>query len=90
MPGGDAGPGGAAGANQTAAARRAAATPEARAYRGFIGCTYITLMSTSEAKAKGVVFENGRGGMIYIPKIGIVFVQAPQLPQGGGSLRQAS
>jgi hypothetical protein len=97
-PGGETAPGmpnavgAAGGANPgSAAARRAAATPEARAYRGFIGCTYITLMTSTEAKAKGITFENGRGGgMIYIPKIGIIFVQPPQLPQGGGSLRQAT
>jgi hypothetical protein len=89
MPNGEAG---AAGGNtpQAAAARRAAASPEARAYRGFIGCTYITLMSTSEAKGKGIALDNGRGGMIYIPKVGVVFIQAPQLPQGGGSLKQAT
>jgi len=62
--------------------------PEVRAYRGFTGCTYVTLLSASDAKAKGIVTENGRPGMFYIPKIGLVFVQALQLPQGGGSLKQ--
>jgi len=103
FPGGEGAPGGEviaqpnaangqAGQVDNAAARRAfqayAALPEVRAYRGFTGCTYITLLSASDAKAKGIVPENGRPGMFYVPGTGLVFVQALQLPQGGGSLRQ--
>jgi hypothetical protein len=62
--------------------------PEVRAYRGFTGCTYVTLLLASDAKVKGIVTENGRPGIFYVPKIGLVFVQALQLPQGGGSLKQ--
>jgi len=63
-------------------------SPEVRAYRGFTGCTYITMLSAGDAKAKGIVPENGRPGMYYVPNTGLVFVQALQLPQGGGSLKQ--
>ncbi len=59
-----------------------------RAYRGFTGCTYVTLLLASDSKVKGIVTENGRPGIFYVPKIGLVFVQALQLPQGGGSLKQ--
>jgi hypothetical protein len=93
-PGGGAQPGGAGAADspQAAAARKALQTyinsPEVRAYRGFTSCTYITLLTATEAKAKGIVTENGRPGMYYVPKLGFVFVQALQLPTGGGSLKQ--
>jgi hypothetical protein len=85
-------PQGGQGAQVDPAVRRAfqayAALPEVRAYRGFTGCSYVTLMSASDAKAKGIVPENGRPGMYYVPGTGLVFVQALQLPQGGGSLKQ--
>ena len=81
-----------AGQADNTAARRAfqayANSPEVRAYRGFTGCTYITMLSASDAKAKGIVPDNGRPGMYYVPATGLVFVQALQLPQGGGSLKQ--
>jgi hypothetical protein len=76
-------------ADQIAAFRRFANSPEVRAYRGFVGCSYITVLAATDAKAKGIVPENGRPGMYYVPTIGLVFVQQPQLPQGGGSLKQA-
>lgn len=75
--------------DQVAAARRFINSPEVRAYRGFVGCSYVTLMTATDAKAKGIVSDNGRPGMLYVPTIGLVYVQVPALPQGGGSLKQA-
>ncbi len=62
-------------------------SPAVKAFRGFIGCSYVTILSSDDAKAKGIAPEGGRPGLIYVPMIGIVFVQPFQLPQGGGSLR---
>ena len=71
------------------AARRAFLnSPAVRAYRSFIGCAYVTILPAAQAKAKGIVIENGRPGLLYVPAIGIVFVAPFELPQGGGSLRQ--
>jgi len=33
------------------------------------------------------MLEGGRPGLLYVPGIGITFVEALQLPQGGGSLK---
>jgi hypothetical protein len=75
---------------QEAARRAFLNSPALKAYRGFVGCAYITILSQSEAKAKGIVLEGGRFGLLYVPGTGIVFVQALQLPQGGGSLKSGS
>ncbi|MGP6157830.1 MAG: hypothetical protein ACLPYS_10050, partial [Vulcanimicrobiaceae bacterium] len=70
------------------AARRAYVnSPAVKAYRAFIGCAYVTILSAADAKAKGIAAEGGRPGLFYVPKIGLVFVQPFELPQGGGSLR---
>jgi hypothetical protein len=98
MPGGEgagpeggppAGAGGQPTADQIAQVRRFVNSPEVRAYRGFVGCAYVTLLSATDAKAKGIVTEGGRPGMYYVPTMGLVYVEALQLPQGGGSLKQA-
>jgi hypothetical protein len=74
---------------QAEAARRAFAnSPAVKAYRAFVGCAYVTILSAADAKAKEIATGGGRPGLLYIPKIGIVFVQPFELPQGGGSLRR--
>jgi hypothetical protein len=75
---------------QQAARRAFQNSPELKAYRGFIGCAYVTILSLDDAKAKGIVLEGGRPGLIYIPGTGITFVQARELPQGGGSLKSGA
>ena len=65
--------------------------PAVRAYRGFTGCAYITVLSASDAKAKGIAPPSaGRPGLFYVPNVGFVFVRPPELPQGGGSLKKSS
>jgi hypothetical protein len=69
------------------AARRTAQQSAAfAAYRSFIGCAYVTVLSADEAKAKGIAETGGRGGLLYLPGTGITFVQPRELPQGGGSV----
>ena len=66
-------------------------SPAVRAYRGFSACAYITVLSASDAKGKGVAPPaGGRPGLFYVPKVGFVFVRPPELPQGGGSLKKGS
>jgi TonB-dependent receptor-like protein len=72
---------------QQAARRAFLNSPAIKAYRGFVGCAYISILSADAAKAKGVVPEGGRPGLFYVPSIGLVFVEPFALPQGGGSLR---
>ena len=72
-----------------AARRNFLNSPVVRAFRGFVGCAYVTILSLDDAKAKGIAPEGGRPGLLYVPKIGIVFVQPYELPQGGGSLNGA-
>jgi len=62
-------------------------SPEFKAYRSFIGCAYVTVLSQADATAKGIVLEGGRPGLLYVPGIGLTFVQPRELPQGGGSLK---
>jgi hypothetical protein len=78
--------GGAGGANaqQRAALRN---SPQARAFRAFLGCSYVTALSNDDAKAKGIETQSGRPGFFYVPKLGLVFVRPLELPQGGGSLK---
>jgi len=75
---------------QDAARRSFANSPELKAFRGFVGCAYVTVLSQAEAAAKGVVLEGGRPGLLYVPGIGLTFVQPRELPQGGGSLKSNS
>jgi hypothetical protein len=75
---------------QEAARRNFENSPAVKAYRAFVGCAYITILSQSDAKAKGVVIEGGRPGLIYVPTIGLTFVQELQLPAGGGSVKSGS
>jgi hypothetical protein len=89
-PGGDVSAGSEPTPEQQAARRAFANSPQVKAFRGFVGCAYVTILTQSEAKAKGIVLEGGRPGLLYVPTIGIVFVTEPQLPQGGGSLKSAS
>jgi len=56
-------------------------------FRRFVGCAYLTVYTNAEAKAKGILTQGGRPGLFYVPHVGLVFVRAPELPQGGGSLR---
>ena len=68
---------------QQEAARRAFQnSPELKAFRGFVGCAYITILSEADAKAKGIVLEGGRPGLIYVPGIGLAFVQPPATSAG--------
>ena len=75
--------------NATAAPRRSPG-PEQLAFRGLIQCAYVTVLSSSDAKAKGIVVQSGRPGFFYVPTIGLVFVRPPELPAGGGSLKSAN
>jgi hypothetical protein len=72
---------------QEAARRNFQNSPDVKAFRGFIGCAYVTLLSQADAKAKGIELPGGRPGLLYVPGVGIAFVQALELPQGGGSLK---
>jgi hypothetical protein len=73
------------------AARRRNAQQSATfvAYRSFVGCAYVSVLSADDAKAKGIDVQGGRAGLIYVPGIGITFVQPRKLPQGGGSVTGA-
>jgi hypothetical protein len=90
-------------------------SPQFKAFRGVLGCSYVTLMTTTEARAKGIVAGprppnpnasptpapgqgqtaqrqgggGNNGGLFYVPKIGLVSVRPPELPQGGGSVKQS-
>ena len=77
---------------QEEAARRAfASSPAVKQFRAFVGCAYITLLSQSDAQARGVALQGGgRFGLIYLPGAGIAFVRPPELPQGGGSVRSVT
>jgi hypothetical protein len=75
---------------QEAARRNFLNSPALKAFRAFVGCAYVTILTQSEARAKGIVIEGGRPGLIYVPGIGFTFVEEAQLPQGGGSLKGAS
>lgn len=66
-----------------------AANPQFRAYRGLLGCSYLTGLTTDQAKAKGIVMPPGARSFLYVPGIGLVGLRPPELPQGGGSLRGA-
>jgi cellobiose-specific phosphotransferase system component IIB len=94
-PGGPDGPppgaeGGAAGQNGEPNPQRTP-SPDQLAFRGFISCSYVTVLSSSDAKAKGIVpATTGRPGLYYVPTIGITFVRPPELPTGGGSLKKSS
>ena len=104
LPGGPGGPGGpgaggplpdsggAQGANGGTGAQNAARanSPVARAFRAFIGCAYVTVWTSTQAKAKGIDTSSGRPGLLYVPGTGFVFARPPELPQGGGSLKQGS
>jgi hypothetical protein len=76
-------------AQQEAARRAFENSPAVKAYRDFIGCAYMTLLSETDAAAKGIVVQSGRPGLIYVPGVGLAFVQPRALPQGGGSLKAA-
>jgi hypothetical protein len=62
-------------------------SPAFKAFRGFSQCSYVTVLSSTEAKAKGIDTAAGRPGLLYVPTIGFVFARPPELPQGGGSLK---
>jgi len=89
-------------------------SPAFKAFRGVLGCAYITPMTSAEAADKGIVAtprqpqnpspaqaspsaaqaQGARpavrtsAGFYYVPGIGLVSVRPPELPQGGGSLKQ--
>jgi hypothetical protein len=75
---------------QEAARRAFQSSPTVKAFRAFVGCAYITILTQSEAKAKGIVLGGGRPGLIYVPGIGLTFVQETELPQGGGSVKSGT
>ncbi len=75
---------------QQAARRNFQNSPAVKAYRAFVGCAYITILPQADAKAKGIVLDGGRSGLIYVPGIGVTFVQETQLPQGGGSVKSGT
>lgn len=58
-----------------------------RFFRGFGACAYVTVLSSVDARAKGIVPQGGRPRLFYVPTIGFVFVRPPELRQGGGSLK---
>jgi hypothetical protein len=72
---------------QDAARRSFQNSPEVKAFRGFVGCAYVTLLSQAEAGAKGIEMEGGRPALLYVPGTGLAYVQARELPPGGGSLK---
>lgn len=66
-------------------------SPQFKAFRGFMSCAYITALTSADAKALGLAMPSGsRQGFFYIPGTGLVVVRPPQLPQGGGSLKQGT
>jgi hypothetical protein len=73
---------------QEAARRRFQNSPQFTAYRGFVGCAYVTLLTEAEASAKGIGLQGGRPALLYVPGTGLAFVAPRQLPQGGGSLKR--
>jgi hypothetical protein len=72
---------------QEAARRAFQNSPTVKAFRAFVGCAYITILTQSDAKAKGIVLGGGRPGLIYVPGIGLTFIRETELPQGGGSVK---
>ncbi len=78
---------GAAGAPGGAPGQRPGGGVGGRGLRGISRCAYLTVLSSDAATAKGIVPQGGRPGLFYVPKLGLVFVRPPELPQGGGSLR---
>jgi hypothetical protein len=80
-------PEGARSPEQDAARRSFESSPALQAYRSFVGCAYVTVLAQNDATAKGIVLDGGRPGLLYVPGIGLTFVQARELPQGGGSLK---
>ena len=63
-------------------------SPAFKAFRGFSSCTYVTVLSSSDAKAEGIDTTTRGPRLLYVPTIGFVFVRPPELPTGGGSLKQ--
>jgi len=64
-------------------------SPAFKAFRGFTVCTYVTVLSSTEAKAKGIDTASRLPRLLYLPTVGFVFVRPPELPAGGGSLKAA-
>ena len=73
----------------TAARQAFLNSPAVKAFRGFIGCAYVAILSANDAQTKGIVVAGGRPTLLYVPSVGLAYVQAPELPQGGGSVRPA-
>ncbi len=70
--------------------RQAQGNPQFQVFRAFLGCAYLTALSSDEAQAKGIIVQRGRPAVYYAPGTGLFVVRPPQLPQGGGSLAPAS
>ncbi len=68
---------------------RPSIAPEVRdridSIRAFTGCSYVTVIRTPDAKAKGIVQTTGFG---YLPHAGFFIVLPPDLGTGGGSVKQ--
>jgi len=53
--------------------------------RAFTGCSYVSVVRTPDAKAKGITQTTGFG---YLPGLGFFIVLPPDLGTGGGSVKQ--
>ena len=53
--------------------------------RAFTGCSYVSVVRTPAAKAKGITQTSGFG---YLPGLGFFIVLPPDLGTGGGSVKQ--
>jgi len=69
------------GASRAPAPEAARGGPQMRVLRAMLACSYVTVLSASDAQAKGIGIQ-GRPGVYYVPGIGIVAVRR-QMPQGG-------
>jgi hypothetical protein len=60
--------------------------PRIRAIRAFLGCAYISALTTDQARAKGLTAPPRGPAIYYAPGVGLFVVRPPELPPGGGSV----